>query len=78
MALATQRRVITRANLAVRTLMNEVLAEYTEMPGLSLTLPQATRLWAVDRVTCREALRRLVALRVLRLTPEGRFVQAWR
>jgi len=77
MALATRGSEVSRTNREIRTLMNQVLAEYTEMPGLSVTLPQAQRLWAVDRVTCQEALRRLTLIGVLRVTAEGRFIQAW-
>ena len=35
-------------------LMAQVQAEYAEMPGLSVTLPQAQRLWAVDRAVCED------------------------
>jgi hypothetical protein len=59
----------------VGRLMNQVQAEYNEMPGLSITLRQAQRLWAVDRVTCEEALMRLTASGVLRMTAKGRFVR---
>ena len=59
----------------VGRLMNQVQAEYNEMPGLSITLRQAQRLWAVDRVTCEEALRRLTASGVLRMTAKGRFIR---
>ena len=41
MALATRGSEVSRTNREIRTLMNQVLAEYTEMPGLSVTLPQA-------------------------------------
>ena len=59
----------------VGSLMHLVQAEYNEMPGLSVTLRQAQRLWAVDRVTCEEALKRLTASGVLRMTARGRFVR---
>ena len=59
----------------VGRLMHQVQAEYNEMPGLSVTLRQAQRLWAVDRVTCEEALKRLTANGVLRMTAKGRFVR---
>jgi hypothetical protein len=36
------------------------------MPGLSLTLPQATHLWHVDRESCTTALDRLVGAGFLR------------
>ena len=60
----------------IGTLMERVLAEYAEMPGLSITLPQAQRLWAVDKPTCEEVLRRLTARGMLRMTAGGRFVRA--
>jgi hypothetical protein len=31
-------------------------AEYDEMPGLRLTIPQAARLWNVDQQRCQQAL----------------------
>jgi hypothetical protein len=61
---------------AIRALFEQVRAEYAEMPGLSVTLPQAQRLWAVDRVTCEEAFNRLISGGVLRRTTKGRFVRA--
>ena len=61
---------------AVRTLMERVEAEYAEMPGLSVTLSQAQRLWAADQSTCEEVFRRLIGRGVLRLTTKGRFVRA--
>ncbi len=51
-------------------------AEYAEMPGLCITLPQAQRLWAADRRTVEAAFERLVARGVLRMTTKGRFVRA--
>jgi len=59
----------------VSTLMAQVQAEYHEMPGLSVTLSQAQRLWAVDRPTCEEAFQRLIARGVLRKTNRGRFIR---
>ena len=59
----------------LRRLMDQVQAEYAEMPGLSVTLAQAQRLWAAERATCEEAFRRLTASGVLRATAEGRFVR---
>ena len=66
---------LTAPHARVGRLMNQVRAEYDEMPGLSVTLRQAQRLWAVDRVTCEEALGRLTASGVLRMTAKGRFVR---
>lgn len=61
---------------AIGSLMQRVETEYAEMPGLSLTLPQAQRLWSVDRETCEELFSRLVARGVLRKIAGGRFVRA--
>lgn len=61
---------------AVRALTERMRAEYVEMPGLSITLPQAQRLWTVDQASCEEAFSRLIASGVLRKTTKGRFVRA--
>ena len=39
----------------VRELARRIEAEYVEMPGLSVTLPQAQRLWAAERHACQTA-----------------------
>ena len=41
-------------------LRNRVRAEYTEMPGLRLTLPQAARLFNLKREECEKVLATLV------------------
>ncbi len=46
-------------------LVSLIRAEYIEMPGLSLTLAQAARLWNVDRRQCLDALEILRAERFL-------------
>ena len=61
----------------VRDLARQIEAEYAEMPGLSVTLPQAQRLWTADRHTCQTVFDRLIARGVLRMTRKGRFVRAW-
>ena len=37
-----------------------VRGEFREMPGMSLTLAQASRLWALDSRTCGDVLTQLV------------------
>lgn len=64
-----------RASEAARELARRVQAEYAEMPGLSLTLPQAQRLWSTDRRTCQAVLDGLIARGILRRTARGRFVR---
>jgi hypothetical protein len=61
---------------AVVLLAQRIQAEYAEMPGLCVTLPQAQRLWAADRHICESAFGRLIARGVLRVTAKGRFVRA--
>jgi len=43
-----------------RVLINRIRAEFLEMPGLRLTLPQAQRLCGGDRAACEAALHALV------------------
>jgi agmatine/peptidylarginine deiminase len=61
----------------VRGLARRIESEYVEMPGLSVTLPQAQRLWTADLNTCQTAFDKLIARGVLRKTTKGRFVRAW-
>ena len=61
---------------AVRELSSQIEAEYMEMPGLSVTLPQAQRLWTADQRTCQTAFDRLIARGVLKMSVKGRFVRA--
>jgi hypothetical protein len=52
-ALSTERE--TDSNLETR-----IRAEFAEMPGLKLTLPQASRLFNVERLRCERILEELV------------------
>lgn len=56
-------------------LLCRIWHEYVEMPGLRLTLDQARRLWAADAHVCASALERLVDLRCLVRTPDGRYAR---
>jgi len=53
-----------------------IRAEYSEIPGLSLTKPQVRRLWNLDPPTCEAVLEALQADRFLRQTPTGAYVRA--
>ena len=57
-------------------LVERVLGEYREMPGLALTLEQARRLWGCDAVTCQCIADVLVARHVLRWSRDRRLVRA--
>jgi hypothetical protein len=50
-----------------------VRSEFTEMPGLRLTLLQAMRLFDLGREACERVLRTLVEEGTLRLYPDGRY-----
>ena len=60
---------------SIRDLARRVQAEYTEMPGLSITFVQAQRLLAIDEPTCAAVFRVLISRRVLRRTAQGRYVR---
>jgi hypothetical protein len=60
----------------MRDLTRRIQAEYTEMPGLSVTLVQAQRLLGIDEPTCAALFQALIARGVLRRTPQGRHVRA--
>ena len=55
-------------------LVMRVLGEYREMPGLSLTLQQAARLWHIEPGACEAVLTALVAQGFLARTRDGAFV----
>jgi hypothetical protein len=52
-----------------------VRGEYLEMPGLSLTEPQAQRLWSMEPAVCRAVLDALVETGFLRRTLSGGYVR---
>jgi hypothetical protein len=55
-------------------LLQRVEGEYREMPGLSLTVSQAGRLWGLDRGTCAFVLATLIERRVLRQATNGTYL----
>lgn len=57
-------------------LLARIKAEFTEMPGLRLTLLQARRLFGLDIVTCTSALGALQASGFLATTRDGAFVMS--
>ena len=46
-------------------LVRVITAEYREMPGLSVTVDQAARLWQADRSLCLEVLEELTTAGLL-------------
>jgi DNA-binding IclR family transcriptional regulator len=66
-------RLCDTSNQPDPALLRRIRSEFLEMPGLRLTLWQASRLWGVDADTCRRAVTRLTAEGFLRRTPEGTY-----
>jgi hypothetical protein len=60
----------------LEVLAARVRGEYGEMPGLRVTLAQASILWQVDEVKCEMLLDRLVGEGFLHRTDRGYFVAA--
>jgi len=71
----TARHDDRRAISALHQLLVRVEGEYREMPGLSLTLAQAGRLWGLDHSTCELVLTRLIERRVLKRAVNGTYVR---
>lgn len=65
---------IRRTRALHHLLLTRVRGEYREMPGLSLTLAQACRLWQLDPRTTRRLLDALIRGGVVYRTGVGRFV----
>jgi hypothetical protein len=57
-------------------LLRRIQGEFTEMPGLLLTVAQAKRLWHLDESTCIAALRALVDSHFLVERRNGSFTRA--
>ena len=58
------------------TVVDRVRAEFVEMPGLHLTVPQAARLFGLDQGACRDVLDSLVGASFLRWTTAGAITRA--
>ena len=61
---------------ALAEALRRVQDDFLEMPGLQVTFPQATRLWALDAALCDAALTRLVETRFLVRTRHAGFARA--
>jgi hypothetical protein len=71
-ALATRER---RNSVTRTALRQRVAAEFTEMPGLQLTAPQAWRLFALRSDVCLRVLAELADQGVLCRTADGQFAR---
>ena len=72
-ATETSRNINLTAPRGLHELLRRVEGEYREMPGLSLTMPQAARLWGLDSGTCAVVLTTLLERQVLRRTAIGTY-----
>lgn len=55
----------------LEVLVARVRAEFIEMPGLRLTVAQATRLWGLEAAVCLAVIESLVRAKFLRWTVTG-------
>ena len=69
------RRTKPQKTAALHELLQRIEGEYREMPGLSVTAPQAQRLWGLDSMTCGFVLMTLIQRGVLKRTASGTFVR---
>ena len=60
----------------VDAVAKRVLAEFDEMPGMALTVPQASRLFGLDDAACRTVVDRLVGQSYLKWTRTGAIARA--
>ena len=58
----------------VSLLIERVLGEYREMPGLALTLVQAQRLWGMEAAMARQVIEALVSSGALQWSRDGRLI----
>jgi hypothetical protein len=57
-------------------LVGRIRSEFLEMPGLRLTVLQASRLWGLDEESCRRVIDALVGSSFLRWTAPGMIARA--
>jgi hypothetical protein len=69
------RRTKPQTTAALRELLQRIERDYREMPGLSVTAPQAERLWNLDSTTCAFVLMALIQHGILKRTPSGTYVR---
>jgi hypothetical protein len=62
--------------MTVEKLAERIRAEFDEMPGMVLTVAQASRFFGIDDKTIRTVVGRLVDAAYLRWTPRGTIARA--
>ena len=76
MNLVVRWRVAAKDDSFDARLIERVLGEYREMPGLALTVKQARRLWGCDAETCQRCPDVLVERHVRRWSRDRRLIRA--
>lgn len=61
--------------MRIDDVLQRIQGEFSEMPGLRLTVAQAQRLWGLERAVCDELLGALVDARFLSQTRDGAFIK---
>jgi len=64
------------SNVQIVDWLGLIRAEYLEVPGLHLTLSQASRLWGLDQTTSVALFDALVDAKFLKRTRSGAYVRA--
>jgi hypothetical protein len=62
--------------MELEAIVRRIREEFREMPGLRLTMAQATRLWGLEHETCHAVIERLVSSAFLSWTPAGTITRA--
>jgi Fic family protein len=57
-------------------ILTRIRGEFGEMPGMRLTVPEASRLWHLAPEACERLLAALVEQRLLVRTKSGAFIQS--
>ena len=65
---------MSRTTTVSPALLDRIKAEFTEMPGLKLTIQQACRLWGLDEVMCQAAVDELILAGFLFQAPSRAFI----
>lgn len=69
------RRTKPQTTAGLHELLQRIEGEYRELPMLSLTAPQAERLWGLDSTTCSFVLMTLIQRGILRRTASGTYIR---
>lgn len=62
--------------MELESVVNRIRNEFIEMPGLKVSIPQAMRLWGLERAECDEVIDVLVKRAFLRMMPDGYVTRA--